>query len=607
MRNPREHITPGSDAEHSSRAAFLESLLDSVGGVVWEFDWSTGAFTYVSEGAERLLGFTTDQWKTPGFWMDRLHPDDREWAPTFCVEATKDLRDHEFEYRMIHADGRTVWVRDIVSVDPVKGMDGALRGLLIDISAEKSREEELARSVSEFDALFESTRNLYFRIDADLIVRGYKAASTDALFVPPESFIDRHINDVLPEQFAPAIRNALDALRETGQPQIFEYELPAGDVVRAYEAQFVPLRDSEAAIIVRDITAGRDREAALRESEERFRAVTHNVPLGIDIFTAEPDGTFILTAANPAADEILGIRHADLIGARVLDAYPGLASQVEFVEQVRIALATHKPMQIDELRYESDTRRGIFEASLFPISANQMAALFRDVTERSAAAEREHEYLQRLSALTTELTLAEDRERRRLAEDLHDRVSQPLAVSRMHLRGAELDTESYDQSELAIGVRLLDEAIRETRVITTELFPPVLAELGLAASLHWLCDEMERAYGLRAQTISTREPDLSDDAKLLMFRAARELLLNVVKHSGRDEAVVRLDILRNGVELSVEDFGIGMDVEAAQAEMGKHGFGLFSIRERLPGLGGSIEIDSVSDRGTRVAIFMPTA
>lgn len=144
---------------------YLESLVNTVGGVVWEFDWPTGAFTFVSDGAESLLGFPKAQWLSPGFWLERLHPDDASWAPAFCQRSTSERKDHEFSYRLIHADGSIVWVRDIVTVDPDMGIDGRLRGLIVDITAQKRAEERLASSEMRFREILEKVGVLAVQLD----------------------------------------------------------------------------------------------------------------------------------------------------------------------------------------------------------------------------------------------------------------------------------------------------------------------------------------------------------------------------------------------------------------------------------------------------------
>ncbi|HXF67692.1 MAG TPA: PAS domain S-box protein [Burkholderiales bacterium] len=143
-----EDITERKLAElalHDSERRYAE-LVDSVEGIVWEADPRTLQFTFVSRRAERLLGYPLERWlKEPAFWRDHLHPDDREWALAYCVKATAEGRPHDFEYRMIAADGRVVWLRDIVNVTVEGGRPVRTQGVMVDITAAKLAEERLQR------------------------------------------------------------------------------------------------------------------------------------------------------------------------------------------------------------------------------------------------------------------------------------------------------------------------------------------------------------------------------------------------------------------------------------------------------------------------------
>lgn len=115
----------------------FEDIVDSTDGIVWESDARTFVFSYVSAAAERILGFPVQQWYQPGFWLAHLHPDDRDWAAKYCASCTGRLQNHDFEYRFIARDGRTVWLRDIVRVVSEDGAPRWLRGVMVDITESK--------------------------------------------------------------------------------------------------------------------------------------------------------------------------------------------------------------------------------------------------------------------------------------------------------------------------------------------------------------------------------------------------------------------------------------------------------------------------------------
>src|SRR5215470_15031994 len=123
----------------------FRDLVNSVEGIVWEADAYSFVFSFVSEQAERILGYPVEQWlREPTFWKDHIHSEDRDLALQFRVQATTEIRNRDFEYRMIAADGRVVWLRDLVTVVLENGRATQLRGVTIDITDRKRTEESLA-------------------------------------------------------------------------------------------------------------------------------------------------------------------------------------------------------------------------------------------------------------------------------------------------------------------------------------------------------------------------------------------------------------------------------------------------------------------------------
>lgn len=134
-------------AELQASQQNYQALVNSVDGIVWELDVATFRFLFVSQQAERLLGYPAERWLSEAtFWQDHLHPEDREWAPAFCARATAEKRDHEFEYRMLAADGRTVWLRDIVTVVLEDDQPVRLRGIMVDITAQKEMQAAMLQN-----------------------------------------------------------------------------------------------------------------------------------------------------------------------------------------------------------------------------------------------------------------------------------------------------------------------------------------------------------------------------------------------------------------------------------------------------------------------------
>jgi len=137
-------------------ASLYPKLVTSLDGIVWEADGRTFQFTFVSPQAERILGYPLREWLEPNFWRDHTHPEDTDWCAAYCLDCTRRRQDHEFEYRMIAADGRVVWLHDIVSVKVEPGGAVYLSGIMLDVTKRKQAEEELRQKTEILQKIFDN-------------------------------------------------------------------------------------------------------------------------------------------------------------------------------------------------------------------------------------------------------------------------------------------------------------------------------------------------------------------------------------------------------------------------------------------------------------------
>lgn len=217
-------------------------------------------------------------------------------------------------------------------------------------------------------------------------------------------------------------------------------------------------------------------------------------------------------------------------------------------------------------------------------------------------------YQARLRAMALELSLTAQRERRRLAEGLHDHVGQSLAVARLQLDALRRATDDEDQvAAIADVIAVLGDALEETRRLTFEMSPPLLYELGLEAALRCLATRMRSTHGLSCRLDCDEEPKpLAPDVAATAFAVVRELLHNVVKHA--QARSVRVTVVRTGdrVRIEVADDGAGFEQRHESVPFDSYaGFGLFSCRERLVECGGALDVVSVLGHGTRVLFDVP--
>jgi len=215
---------------------------------------------------------------------------------------------------------------------------------------------------------------------------------------------------------------------------------------------------------------------------------------------------------------------------------------------------------------------------------------------------------ERLRALASELSLAEHRERKRMATELHDYLAQLLVLAIMNLSQFKQkhESESVNTDLLNKAQELVSESLNYTRTLVAELTPPILHDFGLPAALRWLAEQMER-YQLSVTVELSGQDDLKlpEEQALLLFQSIRELLINASKHSGAGEATVSLTPRDGALQVEVRDRGKGFDIHAKADGGDPVNFGLFSIRERMMALGGSFELESEPEKGTRARLVLP--
>jgi PAS domain S-box-containing protein len=214
-----------------------EDLVNSIDGIFWEADARTFQLTFVSKRAERLLGYPVGRWYEPGFWKDHVHPEDVDWAVSFCQKATLEIRDHEFEYRMLAADGRTVWLRDIVSVIAEKEpFAKILKGVMIDITERKLAEQALKMAEERLRTVVANSPIVLFSIDQNGVVTLSEGRGLDLLGLKPGEVVGRSVFKLYSNE-----PNILAGIRRALSGEAFTEVVEVGK--RFFETHYTPLRD----------------------------------------------------------------------------------------------------------------------------------------------------------------------------------------------------------------------------------------------------------------------------------------------------------------------------------------------------------------------------
>jgi PAS domain S-box-containing protein len=216
---------------------------------------------------------------------------------------------------------------------------------------------------------------------------------------------------------------------------------------------------------------------------------------------------------------------------------------------------------------------------------------------------------EQLARLSAELTMTEQRERKRISKILHDGLQQQLAAAKLQLGGIaeQIDTPELKSAALQIE-EMVGESIRMARSLSADLSPPILHAGGIAAGMEWLARWMGDMHAFTVDLdIDTQAVHLNEDVKILVFESVRELLFNAVKHSQAVRAALHLEAVEGErIKITVSDSGRGFDPGRLQfTQENNGGLGLFSIRERIGLIGGVFKIDSAPGRGARFTLIVP--
>lgn len=394
--------------------------------------------------------------------------------------------------------------------------------------------------------------------------------------VEPNFFQQKHVRiaEALAARAASAIQNA----------QLFEQS-------QHYVAEL------EERIVERNLV-----EAALRESEERYRELFENARDAM--YVHDLDGTYV--SINHAAEKLSGYAREEIVGHNYSEF---VAS--EHIKEVRKHFCG-KLAQKGETTYEVDviakdgrrvpvevSSRAIYEKGV--IVGVQGTA--RDITERKQTQDT-------LQMFSRQLIEAQEEERRRIARELHDQIGQVLTAVKMNLHTIQRTCDGDEAStHIKDNIEAVDEALRLVRDLSVDLRPPLLDDLGLVTALRWYVDRYAQRSRIVADVVvEMKDPNerFSRELETACFRIAQEALTNVVRHARASCVLVRLVKEDDGLFLSVKDNGVGFNPEALRKRAPRAAtLGLLGMQERAHAAGGVIEIDSGASKGTEIRLKLP--
>ncbi|GAM11747.1 oxygen sensor histidine kinase NreB [Geobacter sp. OR-1] len=336
-------------------------------------------------------------------------------------------------------------------------------------------------------------------------------------------------------------------------------------------------------------------------SSERLQAI---IDLAVDgIFILDGKGSIL--SVNSRACEITGLGKAEMEHMQ-LDS---LFKENDEYHSFHLSLPTGE----DTVALESSLTRKDGSTVFVEMRIKQMPdaslqCFMRDISERKALEQGLIEQRDIISSMAAELSIAEERERCRIAGELHDQVAPTLLLGKMKLNSMIAANGPCECEPTTVEVEaLIDRAVQDIRSLTFQMRPPILANAGLEAALKWLGEEFEGNYGLETAISSDASPiPLTYETRSTIFQIVRELLLNIAKHSGTKQAGIYISRQDDMIVVTVSDQGKGFDIAKSTLLKPKSGgFGIFNSQKKIEFLGGRLAIVSAPGAGTSVTISAP--
>lgn len=344
------------------------------------------------------------------------------------------------------------------------------------------------------------------------------------------------------------------------------------------------------------------------EVEQWLRSIIRAAPTGIGVVSNR-----IILQVNDKICEMTGYTSEELVGKNARILYP-TQEDYDYVGQEKYRqIQAYGTGTVESRWCRKDGRIIDVQLSSTPMDPTDLSKgvtfTALDISDHKEAERNVLVYQKRLQKLVSQMTIAEEQERKRIATELHDQISQPLALTKMSV-DAELATEQASQRRaFLLDIQAsLESLLAKAQWLTHDMGSPSLCEFGLEVAVReWLAHEIEKKHHISVTVESNRKARVLDvTTKTLLFRAVRELAINVVKHAQARHLDVTIRQACGQLQIRVKDDGIGFDpTNPALSSTQAGGYGLFSIRERISHMGGTVDIQSQPGQGTEVLLQLP--
>ncbi len=613
-----------SRRELEEAEARLRKFVEEINSIIIELN-RNGEIRFSNRFTEKIFGYSRDELIGKNI-VGTILPE-RDSQGTDNTNLIADLFRNPERYYFNESEGRTkdgekIWISwsSRLFTDP----ENNETSILID-GNDMTPVRDLRRQAREAFNIVNASKNAILGIDTERTCRFANRAFAELVGKKAEAIEGAILDQTgLPEDILGPLNKAVDDAFLKKEDQAIEIAYDDRFVMIQVEPEYeTDFKKVGSIIYINDITARKQTEEALRESEAKFRSVFEQSAIGMGRVSFT-DARWI--DVNDAFCSMLGYTREEMQATPWPD--------ITHPEDVDLGLIPFRQMAAGDLESYSVEKRFIHKHGHYVWASLTLSmvrdshgspdyeiAIIEDITKRKKAEEAlqhltdtlEQQVVERtrlaktrarqLQKLAMDLVEAEERERRRIANLLHDDLQQLLVGARMQVQSARDAHPAIDR--LKKIEHLLTESIEKSRHLSHELTPPVLQHANLSTAVEWLANRMADQFGLHVR-LETEAMQQIENAplKVFLFRAVQELLFNTAKHAGVDSVQVVLS--RNGDNLIIEvsDQGQGFIPEALSTS-GKIGLGLTGLKERTRSIGGSLNIESAPGKGSRFTITVP--
>ncbi len=643
-------ITSRKEAEDKLRESEERfQLAQSAGSVgVWDWDLEAGR-TYWSDTMWRFYGEEqTSVNPDEAFWSLHLHPEDRERVKENLDRTVlSDDLYYRDEFRIIGAEGRTIWIESMANV--VRRADGKaarIYGVNVDITERKLNEERIKRNETQLRLVTDSLPALIAYIDKRKRYQFVNGTYSEWFGSTPAEIVGKTVREVLGRKAYPTVKPLIERAL-AGETVSIHTEVEYEDIgTKFIHLNYVPDVSEDGHVrgffsLINDFTEIRRSEELLRSTEDRIALLMENVT-DYAIFSVNTDG--IVESWNTGAERIFGYSASEMIGrpGDILFTAEDIARGVHLNE---MRAARQKGRATDERWYlRKDGSRFFANVVMMPSIVGQRltgyAKIAGDLTERKRRAEalqsahdelelrvfqRTKELAETNELLRTEIeqrnlseqhrvkllhriVSAQEAERKRIARDIHDQLGQRLTALRLKLASLRDVTEGNENVTARVErlqeiAALLDS---EVSFLASELRPSILDDLGLEEALRAYSGEWSSHFDIKVGFHSNGVigKRFGREVETQLYRIAQEALNNVAKHAGVAEVTVLMEQTADFLVLIVEDTGKGFEL-TTRLKRSDRGLGLVGMRERATLIGAELEVESAPGQGTTIFLRLP--